>query len=70
MSPPWPIATRCTLGFCPGCGHRLILRALDRALVRLQWDPATVIIVGDIGCVGLSDQYLDTSGFHGLHGRN
>jgi pyruvate/2-oxoacid:ferredoxin oxidoreductase beta subunit/Pyruvate/2-oxoacid:ferredoxin oxidoreductase gamma subunit len=58
------------LGFCPGCGHRLILESLDRALVRLQWDPAKVVIVSDIGCVGLSDQYLITSGFHGLHGRS
>lgn len=57
-------------GFCPGCGHRLILDALDRALVRLQWDPAAVVIVSDIGCVGLSDQYFRTSAFHGLHGRS
>lgn len=57
-------------GFCPGCSHRLILDALDRALVRLQWDPARVVIVTDIGCVGLSDQYFITSAFHGLHGRS
>ncbi len=57
-------------GFCPGCSHRLILDALDRVLVRLQWDPANVVIVSDIGCVGLSDQYFITSGFHGLHGRS
>ena len=58
------------LGFCPGCGHRLVLESLDRALVRLQWDPADIVVVTDIGCVGLSDQYLITSGFHGLHGRS
>jgi len=57
-------------GFCPGCSHRLILDALDRALVRLQWDPARVVIVTDIGCVGLSDQHFITSAFHGLHGRS
>jgi pyruvate/2-oxoacid:ferredoxin oxidoreductase beta subunit/Pyruvate/2-oxoacid:ferredoxin oxidoreductase gamma subunit len=56
--------------FCPGCSHRLILDALDRALVRLQWAPADVVIVSDIGCVGLSDQYFITSRFHGLHGRS
>ena len=70
MSPISTYRNAVPLGFCPGCGHRLILEALDRALVRLQWDPATVVIVSDIGCVGLSDQYLDTSGFHGLHGRS
>ncbi len=57
-------------GFCPGCSHGRILDALDRALVRLQWDPAEVVIVTDIGCVGLSDQYFATSAFHGLHGRS
>lgn len=56
--------------FCPGCSHGLILEALNRALVRMQWDPADVVIVTDIGCVGLSDQYFITSGFHGLHGRS
>ncbi len=57
-------------GFCPGCSHGVVLNALDKALVRLQWDPAEVVLVTDIGCVGLSDGYFDTSAFHGLHGRS
>jgi pyruvate/2-oxoacid:ferredoxin oxidoreductase beta subunit/Pyruvate/2-oxoacid:ferredoxin oxidoreductase gamma subunit len=57
-------------GFCPGCGHARVLDALDRALVRQGWDPAEVVIISDIGCVGLSDQYFATSAFHGLHGRS
>jgi 2-oxoglutarate ferredoxin oxidoreductase subunit beta len=56
--------------FCPGCGHRTTLNALDRALVSLGWDPHSVVIVTDIGCVGLSDGYFDTHAFHGLHGRS
>jgi Pyruvate/2-oxoacid:ferredoxin oxidoreductase gamma subunit len=36
----------------------------------LQLDPRQVVIVSDIGCSGLSDQYFDTSAFHGLHGRS
>jgi 2-oxoglutarate ferredoxin oxidoreductase subunit beta len=56
--------------FCPGCGHSLILNALDRALVHRGADPARVVIVTDIGCSGLSDQYFTTSAFHGLHGRS
>jgi len=56
--------------FCPGCGHGTILKALDRALVALQWDPKSVVIVTDIGCVGLSDRYFNTNAFHGLHGRS
>jgi pyruvate/2-oxoacid:ferredoxin oxidoreductase beta subunit/Pyruvate/2-oxoacid:ferredoxin oxidoreductase gamma subunit len=56
--------------FCPGCGHKSILDHLDEALVALQIDPADVVIVSDIGCSGLSDQYFSTSAFHGLHGRS
>jgi pyruvate/2-oxoacid:ferredoxin oxidoreductase beta subunit/Pyruvate/2-oxoacid:ferredoxin oxidoreductase gamma subunit len=29
-----------------------------------------VVIITDIGCVGLSDRYFDTNAFHGLHGRS
>ncbi len=56
--------------FCPGCGHGTILDHLNGALVDLCLDPAQVVIVTDIGCAGLSDQYFATSAFHGLHGRS
>jgi pyruvate/2-oxoacid:ferredoxin oxidoreductase beta subunit/Pyruvate/2-oxoacid:ferredoxin oxidoreductase gamma subunit len=56
--------------FCPGCGHGPILDHLDAALAKLDVDPASVVIVSDIGCSGLSDQYFTTSAFHGLHGRS
>jgi 2-oxoglutarate ferredoxin oxidoreductase subunit beta len=56
--------------FCPGCGHAPILDHLNQALVRLQLDTNRVVIVSDIGCAGLSDQYFETNAFHGLHGRS
>jgi len=56
--------------FCPGCGHHAILEHLNAALVSLQLDPRGVVLVSDIGCSGLSDQYFATSAFHGLHGRS
>jgi len=59
-----------SLPFCPGCGHEPLLKALDEALVTLQPDPAKTVIVTDIGCIGLSDRYFTTHGFHGLHGRS
>ena len=55
--------------FCPGCSHTLILDRLNAALGKLQLDPHKVVIVTDIGCSGLSDQYFKTNAFHGLHGR-
>ena len=56
--------------FCPGCGHGPVLDRLNEALVELQTRPEDVVIVSDIGCSGLSDQYFTTSAFHGLHGRS
>ena len=76
MSEPTTITTlttyrnETTYPFCPGCGHTHILNHLSTALQRLQVDPQKVVIVSDIGCAGLSDEYFDTSAFHGLHGRS
>ncbi len=58
------------LPYCPGCGHEPLVKALDAALVKLQLDPKDVVIVTDIGCIGLSDRHFATSAFHGLHGRS
>ncbi len=55
--------------FCPGCGHTFVLDHLNAALIKLQLDPHNTVIVTDIGCVGMSDQYFDVNAFHGLHGR-
>ncbi len=56
--------------FCPGCGHGLILNQLNAALSKLELDPKRTVIVTDIGCQGLGDQYFATHAFHGLHGRS
>lgn len=58
------------LPFCPGCGHDRLIKALNRALIKLQPDPKKVVIVTDIGCIGLADRYFVTHAFHGLHGRS
>lgn len=57
--------------YCKGCGHPLVLRALDAALARLELDPADVAIVTDIGCVGLADaQVVGPHTVHTTHGRS
>jgi len=56
--------------YCPGCGHGRIIDALNAALVKLELDPHEIVIVTDIGCVGLSDKYFVTNTLHGLHGRS
>ncbi len=56
--------------YCPGCSHGRIIDALDQALVQLSIDPHNLVVVTDIGCVGLSDKYFLTNTLHGLHGRS
>lgn len=56
-------------GFCPGCGHIKIAGYLDEALRRLNLPKNKVVLVTDIGCIGIIDKYYDINAFHGLHGR-
>lgn len=56
--------------FCPGCSHGTVLDNLGAALSKLGCDPRKVVIVTDIGCVGMADKYFATNTFHGLHGRS
>ena len=70
ISTPGTFRNESAYPFCPGCGHSGILDALNAALVERGTAPASVVIVSDIGCSGLSDQYFSTSAFHGLHGRS
>ena len=56
--------------FCPGCGHGKILDQLNTALTKLNLNSNEVVLVTDIGCQGLSDQFFTTNAFHGLHGRS
>ena len=58
------------LPFCPGCGHTKVTKALDEALQILGRPRERVVVVTDIGCVGLTDRHFDTNAFHGLHGRS
>ena len=58
------------LPFCPGCGHTKVTHALDEALQMLGRPPERVVVVTDIGCVGLTDRHFRTNAFHGLHGRS
>ncbi len=57
--------------YCPGCGHPLVLRALDEALRAAALPPEHVAVVTDIGCVGLADPYFPAlHTVHTLHGRS
>lgn len=56
--------------WCPGCGDFGVLNALQMALVELQREPHQVAILSGIGCSGKTPHYVNTYGFHTLHGRS
>lgn len=58
------------LPYCPGCGHSQIVEGTATACEKLSWTPHDVILVTDIGCVGLADKYFPSHTIHGLHGRS
>jgi 2-oxoglutarate/2-oxoacid ferredoxin oxidoreductase subunit beta len=55
--------------WCPGCGDYSILKAVHRALADAQADPATTVFVSGIGCSSRLPYYVETYGFHTIHGR-
>lgn len=58
------------LPYCPGCGHNQIVKSTAGACENLEWPSNDVILVTDIGCVGLADRYFPSHTIHGLHGRS
>jgi len=47
-----------------------VLDSLASALATLQLPPNRVVVVTDIGCIGISDRHFRVHTFHGLHGRS
>jgi pyruvate/2-oxoacid:ferredoxin oxidoreductase beta subunit len=59
------------LPFCKGCGHSLVAQSVQKALANIpKLTPRDVILVSDIGCIGMIDQVSETHTIHGLHGRS
>ncbi len=55
--------------WCPGCGDYSILKAVHRALADAHADPAQTVFVSGIGCSSRLPYYVETYGFHTIHGR-
>jgi 2-oxoglutarate ferredoxin oxidoreductase subunit beta len=55
--------------WCPGCGDFGILNAVQMALFELKLEPHEVGIFSGIGCSGKTPHFVNTYGFHTLHGR-
>ena len=55
--------------WCPGCGAHAVLAAIQRALPETGIEKEKIVFVSGIGCSSRFPYYINTYGFHGLHGR-
>ncbi len=55
--------------WCPGCGDYVILAAVQGLLPKLGIKRENLVVVSGIGCSSRFPYYLDSYGFHSIHGR-
>lgn len=55
--------------WCPGCGDYAILKGVTRTLADVGARPETTVFVSGIGCASRLPYYVQTYGFHTIHGR-
>ena len=55
--------------WCPGCGHYAVLSAITKAVAHLRLAKERLAVVSGIGCSSRLPAYIDSYGFHGVHGR-
>jgi len=55
--------------WCPGCGDYAILKAVQRTLPMVGADPKNTVFVSGIGCSSRFPYYIESYGFHTIHGR-
>src|SRR5437762_2107021 len=55
--------------WCPGCGDYSILAQMKKVLAKLGVDRTKTVFVSGIGCSSRFPYYMNTYGFHSIHGR-
>ena len=55
--------------WCPGCGDHAVLSSVQKALAELGIDKEKIAFISGIGCSSRFVYYMDTYGFHSIHGR-
>lgn len=58
-----------TVRWCPGCGDYSILAQIQRVLPELRVPRENFVFVSGIGCSSRLPYYVNTYGFHTIHGR-
>jgi 2-oxoglutarate ferredoxin oxidoreductase subunit beta len=62
-------ATSQEVRWCPGCGDYAILKTVTKTLAEIGARPETTAFVSGIGCAARFPYYVETYGFHTIHGR-
>lgn len=55
--------------WCPGCGDHALLSCLHKAMAELNIQPHMTTVISGIGCSSRLPYYMNTYGFHTIHGR-
>jgi 2-oxoglutarate ferredoxin oxidoreductase subunit beta len=55
--------------WCPGCGDHAVLSSVQKALAELGIPKEKFVFISGIGCSSRFPYYMDTYGFHSIHGR-
>lgn len=55
--------------WCPGCGDYAILKAVQKTLAEVGADPDNTVFISGIGCAARFPYYVESYGFHTIHGR-
>lgn len=56
--------------WCPGCGDFSVQASIQRAAANVGLEPDNLAVVSGIGCSGRISGYINSYGFHGIHGRS
>ena len=62
------LATR-TVRWCPGCGDYSILAQVQKIMPELSFPREKIVFISGIGCSSRFPYYMNTYGFHTIHGR-
>jgi 2-oxoglutarate ferredoxin oxidoreductase subunit beta len=63
------LATDQDVRWCPGCGDYSILAQMKKALAGLGIAREKMVFISGIGCSSRFPYYMNTYGFHSIHGR-
>ncbi len=62
-------ASKCPVKWCPGCGDFAVLAQMQRTFANMGIPHEEFAVISGIGCSSRLPYYLNTYGFHTIHGR-